>query len=55
MRLVLDTARKRILLKWLQQGYIETFDLPEGWREHSMFESLLMETGTIDEAERGDT
>ena len=30
-----------VLLKWLKQGYIDTLDLPEAYKEGSLFLDLL--------------
>lgn len=56
MRIVLDRERKIILLKWLKQGYIDTLDLPEAYKDSSLFFELLKESGTDDNEapEKGD-
>lgn len=41
MRLPIDRRRKIILLKWLQQGCIETLDLPEAYEGGNLFEELM--------------
>ena len=49
MRIQIDKGKKIILLRWLQQGYIETLDLPEAYKDISLFEELLKESGTEDD------
>ena len=49
MKIALDREKKVILLRWLQQGYIETLDLPEAYRESGLFYDLLVSSGTTDE------
>jgi hypothetical protein len=41
MKIGLNRDRKLILLQWLRQGYIETLDLPEAYKDHSYFEELM--------------
>lgn len=49
MRVPIDRQKRLTLLKWLKQGYIEPMDLPEAYKDSTLFEALLMETGTIDD------
>lgn len=46
MKIALDREKKIILLRWLQQGYIETLDLPEAYKESGLFYDLLVSSGT---------
>ena len=48
MKILLDRGKKIILLRWLKRGYIDTLDLPEAYRDGSLFYEFLKETGTID-------
>lgn len=41
MRIELDTPHKRVLLKWLQQGYIEPLDIPEAYKGANYFLELM--------------
>lgn len=43
----LDRAKKILMLKWLKQGYIDTLDLPEAFKDGSYFKELLITSGTI--------
>lgn len=49
MRIQLDREKKIILLRWLKQGYIDTLDLPEAYRDGTLFFEYLKESGMIDE------
>lgn len=49
MRIPLDREKKIILLRWLKQGYIDTMDLPEAYRDGTLFSEFLIESGLIDE------
>lgn len=49
MRIQLDREKKIILLRWLKQGYIDTMDLPEAYRDGTLFLEFLKESGMIDE------
>ena len=52
MRIPIDREKRVILLKWLQQGYIETLDLPEAYSKgNSLFLELLKSTRVVDEEE----
>lgn len=51
MIIPIDKEKKIILLGWLQQGYIDTLDLPEAYKDGSMFEELLKETSVEDDSE----
>ena len=33
-----------VLLKWLKQGYIDTLDLPEAYKDGTLFMELLKES-----------
>lgn len=50
MKIQLDRERKIILLRWLKQGYIDTMDLPEAYRDGTLFSEFLIESGLIDES-----
>ena len=50
MRLPIDREKKLIILNWLKQGYIDTLDLPEAYKDGSLFLDLLMES-SMDEDE----
>ncbi len=52
MILPLNRERKIILLKWLQQGFVDTMDLPEAYRDGNLFQEFLMQTGTKEEDAR---
>lgn len=41
----IDREKRIILLKWLKQGFINTLDLPEAYKDSNLFLELLMETG----------
>lgn len=45
----MNRERKLILLKWLKQGFIDSMDLPEAYKDFTMFQELLQETGIIEE------
>lgn len=49
MKIELTRERKIILLKWLKQGYIDTNDLPEAYKDYTLFEALMMEA--VDDGE----
>lgn len=49
MILPMNRERKLILLKWLKQGFIDSMDLPEAYKDFTMFQELLQETGIIEE------
>lgn len=53
MIIPIDKEKKVILLGWLQQGYIDTLDLPEAYKDGSLFEELLKETSIEDDSENG--
>lgn len=40
----IDRDKKIILLNWLKQGYIDTLDLPEAYKDGVLFYELLKET-----------
>lgn len=43
MKIELNRDRRIILLKWLKQGFIDTKDLPEAYKDYTLFEALMME------------
>lgn len=43
MRIELTRERKIILLRWLKQNFINTNDLPEAYKDFTLFEALMME------------
>ena len=47
----IDREKRIILLKWLKQGYINTLDLPEAYKDSNLFLELLMETGIKEDEE----
>ncbi len=49
MRLQIDRQKKLILLQWLKQGYIDTLDLPEAYKDSTLFLELLRETSIIND------
>ena len=49
MRLPIDRERKIIILKWLKQGYIDTLDLPEAYKDSSFFLEMLMESSMVED------
>lgn len=51
MILQLDREKKIVLLKWLKQGYINTLDLPEAYKDGNLFLDLLMSSGMVEEKE----
>lgn len=51
MILQLDREKKIVLLKWLKQGYINTLDLPEAYKDGNLFLDLLMSSGIVEENE----
>lgn len=51
MKIPIDREKRVILLKWLQQGYIEPLDLPEAYKDSNLFQTLLMQTSVTDEEE----
>ena len=51
MKLTIDREKKIILLKWLKQGFIDTLDLPEAYKDSSFFLEMLMESSMDDEEE----
>lgn len=53
MKLAIDRERKLILLRWLKQGYIDTMDLPEAYKDSTYFFELMKES-CFDEEERQD-
>lgn len=49
MRLPIDRRIRITLLRWLQQGYVDTTDLPEAYSDgNSLFAELLKETSADD-------
>lgn len=51
MRLAIDREKKLILLKWLKQGYIDTLDLPEAYKDGTLFLELLKQSSLKEESE----
>lgn len=51
MKIPIDREKRVILLKWLQQGYIEPLELPEAYKDANLFHTLLMQTSATDEEE----
>lgn len=49
MRLQIDRQKKLILLQWLKQGYIDTLDLPEAYKDSTLFLELLREISIIND------
>lgn len=47
----IDREKRIILLKWLRQGFINTLDLPEAYKDSNLFLELLMETGVKEDEE----
>lgn len=47
----IDREKRIILLKWLKQGFINTLDLPEAYKDSNLFLELLMETGIKEDEE----
>lgn len=54
MEIVIDREKKLVLLKWLKQGYIDTLDLPEAYKDGTLFMELLKES-SIEEASEDST
>ena len=52
MRLIIDRQKKIILLGWLKQGYIDTLDLPEAYKDSTFFLELLKESCCIDDSQQ---
>ena len=52
MKIALDRTKKITLLKWLQQGYIDTLDLPEAFTEGGDFLELMKEASMANELEQ---
>lgn len=51
MQIPLDREKKIILLRWLKQGFIDTLDLPEAYRDSTLFFELLKESGMTEDSE----
>ena len=51
MKLTIDREKKIILLKWLKQGFIDTLDLPEAYKDSSFFLEMLMESSMVEDEE----
>ena len=45
----IDREKKLILLKWLKQGYIDTLDIPNAYKDGNLFMELLKESSVNDE------
>ena len=50
----IDREKKIILLKWLKQGYIDTMDLPEAYKDGTLFMELLMQSSVEEESNQRD-
>ena len=55
MVIKLDRAKKIILLKWLQQGYIDTLDLPEAYKDSTLFFELLKESSDYEQPDEAES
>lgn len=44
MILKIDREKRLILLQWLRQGYIDTLDLPDAYKDSSLFYEYLAAT-----------
>lgn len=44
MKIVIDREKQLVLLKWLKQGYIDTMDLPEAYKDSTYFFELMKES-----------
>ena len=51
MKLTIDREKKIILLKWLKQGFIDTLDLPEAYKDSSFFLEMLIESSMVEDEE----
>lgn len=49
MILQIDREKKLILLKWLKQGYIDTLDMPDAYKDGNLFYELLKESSLNDD------
>lgn len=52
MKIPIDREKRVILLKWLQQGYIDPLELPEAYKDANLFQTLLMQTSVKEEEEK---
>lgn len=52
MKIALDRTKKITLLKWLQQGYIDTLDLTEAFTEGGDFLELMKEASRVNELDQ---
>lgn len=52
MIVALDRTKKIVLLKWLQQGYIDTLDMPDLYNDGSAFLELMKEASMANELEQ---
>lgn len=55
MVIKLDRAKKIIILKWLQQGYIDTLDLPEAYKDSTLFFELLKESSDYEQPDEAES
>jgi len=44
MILQIDREKRLILLKWLKQGFIDTLDMPDAYKDGNLFLELLKES-----------
>lgn len=48
MILQIDREKRLILLKWLRQGFIDTLDMPDAYKDGNLFLEILKESGIED-------
>lgn len=48
MILQIDREKRLVLLKWLKQGFINTLDMPDAYKDGNLFLELLKESGVED-------
>jgi len=44
MILQIDREKRLTLLKWLKQGFIDTLDMPDAYKDGNLFLELLKES-----------
>ena len=44
----IDREKRLVLLKWLKQGFINTLDMPDAYKDGNLFLELLKESGVED-------
>lgn len=49
MILQIDREKKVVLLKWLKQGFIDTLDLPDAYKDGTLFFELLQQSSMCDQ------